>query len=132
MAVQPITLDIPRVLYRQIKRRAEQARHSVEDELIEVVAMAVPMLEELPHDIAEAMAQLTYLDDTALQRAASTTMPPDEISLMEQLTLKQQREGLTADERQRLEQLLHRYERIMLVRAQASVLLKRRGHDVRS
>lgn len=130
MTVQPITLHIPQVLYRQIKRRAERVQHSVEDELLQVVAMAVPDLEELPRDIAETLAQLAYLDDAALQRAASTIMPPDEIGLLEELTLKQQREGLTADERQQLERLLVRYERTMLVRAQAAVLLKRRGHEV--
>ena len=130
MAVQPVTLNIPRVLYRQIERRAERARHSVEDELVEVVAMAVPTLEELPLDIAEDIAQLAYLDDAALQRAAGTTMRPEEVRLMEKLTLKQQREGLTAEERQQSDRLLHRYEHTMLLRAQAAVLLKRRGHDV--
>jgi hypothetical protein len=49
---------------------------------------------------------------------------------MENLHLKRQREGLTEVEAQSLVGLVRQYERAMLVRAQATVLLKQRGHDV--
>jgi hypothetical protein len=51
---------------------------------------------------------------------------------METLHIKRQSEGLSAVEEQTLSGLVFRYERSMLVRAQAAALLKARGHDVSS
>jgi hypothetical protein len=49
---------------------------------------------------------------------------------MEQLHLKRRRQGLTGSEAETLTGLLRHYERAMLVRAQAAVLLTERGYDV--
>jgi Arc-like DNA binding domain len=42
MAVQAVTLHLPSPLYERLKERAEQTHRSVEAELLEVVAAAVP------------------------------------------------------------------------------------------
>jgi plasmid stability protein len=120
---------LPAPLYRQVQERAARARHSVEDELIQVVATALPTLDELPQETTEVLAQLRFLDDAELWQAARTRMLPERAEQLEQLNLKQQREGLTPDEQQEREQLLGYYEQTMLVRAQAAVLLQERGHD---
>ena len=130
MAVQPVTLNLPNTLYHQVQRRAEKSHRSVEDELLEVIATAISALDELPREITEAMAQLVFLDDAALERVARRTMASEQVEQMEALNLKQQREGLTPEERQELTQLLRRYEHVMLVRAKAAALLKERGYDV--
>jgi hypothetical protein len=49
---------------------------------------------------------------------------------MERLHLKHQRERLTEGETQTLAGLIRQYERAMLIRAQATALLKERGHNV--
>ena len=130
MAVQPVTLNLPNTLYHQVQRRAEKSHRSVEDELLEVIATAISALDELPREITEAMAQLVFLDDAALERVARSTMASEQVEQMEALNLKQQREGLTPEERQELTQLLRHYEHVMLVRAKAAALLKERGYDV--
>ena len=130
MTVQPVTLDLPRPLYNRLKRRADQARRTVEDELIQVVATAVPVGDELPADLDEAISPLSLLDDDALWRAARTHLPTEAAAQMEDLHLKRQREGLTEPEAQILSGLVRQYERTMLVRAQAAALLKQRGYDV--
>lgn len=130
MTVRSVTLELPNVLYEKVQRRAEQAHRSVEDELVEVVATAMPSFDHLPQDITEALVQLTHLDDSALWQAARSTLPSDQASEMEALNLKQQREGLTDDEQQLLNRLLRRYEQNVLVRAKAAALLKQRGHSV--
>ena len=94
------------------------------------MATAISALDELPQEITEAMAQLVFLDDAALRQAARSTMASEQVEQMEVLNLKQQREGLTPEERQALAQLLRRYEHVMLVRAKAAALLKERGCDV--
>ena len=132
MALQKVTVRLPDALYRQIEQRARRMQRSVEDELVAVVAEALPTLEELPADIADELAQLAFLSDEELWQAARTTLAPEEAERMQALLLKRQREGLTPEEQQEAERLLHLYDRTMLVRAQAAVLLKERGHDISS
>ncbi len=130
MAVQSITLNLPSALYNHLKQRAEQTRRTVEAELLEVVATAVPIADELPPDLAEAISPLALLDDEALWRATRSHLPAEAASQMEDLHLKRQREGLSEAEQQTLTGLVRQYERAMLVRAQAAALLKQRGYDV--
>ncbi len=132
MNIQSITLNVPSVLYNHLKRRADQAHRSVEDELMEVVAAAVPVGDELPPDLNEAISPLSLLDDDGLWRAARSHFPAKAADQLEALHHKRQREGLTESEAQTLAGLVRQYERAMLVRAQAAALLKERGHDVSS
>jgi len=130
MTTQHVTLDLPDALYQRLRRRAEEAHRTVEDELLDVVAGAVPGEDDLPPDLAEAVSQLSVLDDDALFRAASTTMPVDAVEELDRLHDKRQREGLTESEAQAAAALTRRYEQIMLVRAEATALLVDRGRDV--
>ena len=130
MAVQAITLHLPSPLYERLKRWAEQTHRSVEAELLEVVAAAVPVADDLPGDLAQVISPLALLDDEALWRAARSHLPAEAVAQMEQLHLKRQREGLTGSEAETLAGLVRHYERAMLVRAQAAALLKERGYDV--
>jgi hypothetical protein len=130
MSVEPITLNLPGHLYDRLKRRAEQSHRTVEAELMEVVAWAVPVAEDLPDDLNETMTSLALLDDETLWRAARSHLPPETADQLERLHLKQQRDGLSGAEVQELARLMRQYERSMLVRAQAAALLNQRGHDV--
>jgi len=130
MAVQAVTLHLPSPLYERLKQRAEQTQRSVEAELLEVVAAAVPVADDLPADLAQVISPLALLDDEALWRAARSHLPAEAAAQMEQMHLKRQREGLTGSEAETLAGLVRHYERAMLVRAQAAALLKERGYDV--
>ncbi len=125
-----LTLQLPDPLYTRLKRRAEQSARTVEAETLELLATAVPTADELPADLAEAIAPLALLDNAALWQAARGVLPQDSAAQLEQLHLKQQREGLSETEAQTLLGLVRLYERAMLVRAQAAALLRQRGHDV--
>jgi plasmid stability protein len=132
MTVQSITLNLPSAVYQKLQRRAQAAQRSIEAELLDVVVTAVPALDNIPADLNESVAQLQLLDDVALQRVARSTLPTETAQQLETLHLKQQREGLTPAERATAEALLNQYERHMLMRAEAVVLLKQRGHIVSS
>jgi len=126
----PITLHLPRVLYERLQQRADQAQHTVEDELLEVVATALPANDALPAELNDALSPLPLLDDEALWRAARSHLAAEFAEELERLHLKQQREGLTEAETQTLNRMVQHYERAMLVRAHAARLLKERGYDV--
>jgi plasmid stability protein len=132
MAVHPVTLELPSTLYSRVKERAVRTQRSVEDELLDVLAGAIPASEELPPDLAEALAPLALLDDAALWRAARSHLPATAAARLEALHLKRQSEGLSDTESGDVARLVRQYERVMLVRARAAALLEQRGHDVSS
>lgn len=84
----------------------------------------------LPEDIAADLAQLAYLADDDIWLAAQTQLTLAEAEQMQALLDKQQLEGLNSEEQQMAQQLSHRYNRTMLIRAKAAVLLKERGYDI--
>jgi len=102
----------------------------VEAELVDLVATAMPEDEDLQDEIKLELAGLEHLDDQTLWQAAGSRLAARVARRTERLHRKQQREGLTEAEIQDLGELMQQYERAMHIRAQATVLLKRRGHDV--
>ena len=132
MNLQPVTLSLPKSIYNRLRKRAEQSRRSVEMELLDVVATAMPDSEDLPGELAAAIADLKLLDDESLWRAARSHLDLKASAKMESLHIKRQSEGLSESETQTLDGLVRHYERAMLVRAEATALLKARGHDVSS
>lgn len=132
MSTQTLTLQLPDILYRQLKARAAQTQRTVEDEALDVLVAAVPVADTLSAELDAAISALAVLDDGALWRAARSNMSASDAEELEELHFKRQREGLTEAEAQRASALVRHYERTMLVRAQAAALLKQRGHDVAS
>ncbi|OIO95146.1 MAG: hypothetical protein AUK03_05890 [Anaerolineae bacterium CG2_30_64_16] len=132
MALQTVTLRLPDLIYRQIERSARRMRRSVEDELVVVVSSALPTLEDLPADIVDDLAQLAYLTDAELWQAARSALSRRDSERMQALLLKRQCEELSTAEEREAKRLAYRSDRTMLVRAQAAVLLKDRGHDISS
>jgi hypothetical protein len=130
MATQSLTVQLPDRLYSQLEERASQSNRTLEAELIEVLATAIPVEAELPSDIDKEIAQLERLDDASLWQAARESLTAETSARLEQMHLKQRREGLSETEARALAEMIRRYERTMLVRAEAAALLKSRGHDV--
>jgi plasmid stability protein len=130
MVAQTVTLNVPEPIYARLRERAQRSNRTVEDEALEVLAAVVPDSAELPAELADAIAALKLLDDEELWRAACSSLSADQAAKLEELHLKRQSEGLTDAEAARLAELVRQYERAMLLRARAILLLKERGHDV--
>ncbi len=130
MTTQAITLQLPDPVYDHFRSRAERTHRSVELEILDVVTTAAVDEHGLADDLAEAVSGLEILDDDALWRAARSELPEESRERLEALNFKQQSEGLESTEHTALEQLLHTYDRVMLVRAYAARLLQERGHEV--
>ncbi|MEK7326860.1 MAG: hypothetical protein AAB217_16575, partial [Chloroflexota bacterium] len=121
---------LPEMLYQKLAQRAQQMQRSVEDELVEVVEAGLPVVGDLPAEVADEIAQLAFLTDNELWQAAESTLPETDSERMQALILKRQRERLTEAEQEEAERLRQRHDRNMLIRAKAAALLKERGHDV--
>jgi plasmid stability protein len=133
MAVQAVTVNLPDPLYERLARRASRTRRTVEAEIVDAVNTSLPEEpDELPTDMADAIAALHLLTDEDLWRAGGTRLDPEKAAELEELHLKRQREGLSASETEALGALMREYARIMLVRSRSAALLKQRGHEVAS
>lgn len=86
----------------------------------------------LPKELTDELDQLAFLTDEELWQAARTQVKPDDRSRMESLLRKQQVTDLRPDEVTEVEMLVDRYDRILLIRAKAAVLLQARGQDITS
>jgi uncharacterized protein YnzC (UPF0291/DUF896 family) len=130
MTIQAVTLNLPETVYEQIRRAAEKAQRPVNEVLVEAVTAAAPVIGIAPEELRTALAQMAYLNDAALWQAARATMTAEQRERLQALHDKQQREGLTAEEQAEEQALLALYRETLLVRAQATVLLKQRGYEV--
>ena len=130
-----IRITLPQELYQQVRQSATQSKRSIEDEIIAVVEYAFAKdenWEQISSDIDSALQQLAYLDDQELWQAARQVAPVELSNQMQELVFKQQAQGLTDSEQQEARQLQHYAHKLMLVRAEAALLLKKRGHDITS
>jgi hypothetical protein len=130
MTTQEIILNLPEPIYDQIRQAAEKSHRSIDDLIIEAVIAAAPTLDSPVMPLRSALAQLVYLNDAALWQVARSTMSVAQRERLEDLHLKQQREGLTSQEKKEDRALLALYQETILIRAQAAILLKQRGYDV--
>lgn len=129
---QTVTIQVPDDVYARIRQRAELSQRTVEAEFVSVLSEAVHAGEELPQELADAIAPLEELDDAKLWELARGRLPKETSAELQSLHFQQQRGSLTNAERERAEALCLDYDRTMLVRARAAALLKERGHDIAS
>jgi len=129
-AARTITLDIPEDLYERVQQAANTLQRRFEEVLLEVVATALPPLGDLPRELADDIANLAFLNDAALFQVARTPLSPDVQAEITVLLEKKGRGELPASGQARLDDLVGSSEALALRRAQAAVLLQRRGYDM--
>lgn len=130
MAVHPVTINLSENVYRQIKRAAEIVRRPMDEVVAEAVVAAAPIMDASASSLRMELAQMAYLNDAALWKAARSTLSQDQRQQIEALHDKQQRVGLSPAEQAQEEALRKLYRETLLVRAQAVALLQQRGYDV--
>jgi hypothetical protein len=125
-----VTLHVPELLYDHIRRTAETQKRPLEEVLLDAVGAALPPLSGLPREVADDVAALPFLNDAALWQVARSTPPAELHDEMEALLAGKGRGELSDAEQRRLDDLVHVYEVSALRRAQAALLLQRRGYDM--
>lgn len=130
MTVYPITLNVPRATYEQIQRAAQKAKRPIDELFVEAIVAAAPTLTSASTNLKASLAQMTYLNDAALWQAARSTLPSEQRERLAALHEAQQRRALSSEEQVEERALLKLYREVVLVRAQAAVLLQQRGYDV--
>jgi hypothetical protein len=130
MSDRIVTVTVPPALYDHLQRRAVQRQRSLEEELLLTLADAVPTDTDTPAELALLLASLPTLDEPTLWQLAQARVDATDAARLADLGDKRQRIGLTADEEREAEELVQRHDRVLMLRAEAAAMLKRRGHDV--
>ncbi|MCA9964154.1 MAG: hypothetical protein KC423_07925 [Anaerolineales bacterium] len=130
MNPQAITITLSEQTYQRVQKRANQRNRTIQDELERVVEAALDDETITTAGIDQEIEQLAFLNDEHLWRAARLIVPLEKSNKVHLLLQKYKQEGLTENEQDELDHLQHFEHRIMLVRAEAAVLLQERGFDV--
>lgn len=130
MVTTSVTIDLPNPLVQQLESIAREQHRSVSEMVRERLLQTWPSLPSLPDDVEMELALFTGLSDDVLWLLARSTLAvSDREELANVNTLAQQR-VLTELEQARQQVLLDAYDRAMVRRAQAALLLRQRGYDI--
>ena len=118
---QTLTITLPDSVFKTLTRMAELTYRSV-DEVVASTVETTLVSPDLSADLAGELTQMAFLSDKDLWRAARSRLTTEENERMQELLDKRQRIGLSAQEDQEADDLLLRYDRRMLLRAQSMAL----------
>ena len=127
MSDQPVLLQLPQELYERAHQIAEESDRAVESVLIDSLALlfGTRMTED------ELMPELLQsLTDEALWAVVRRPLAWGQDIRLRELTAQSKARNLTPDEEIEIDQLVEAYDRYVLLRSQALMLLKSRGQDV--
>jgi len=131
MADQTISITLSDGLYERVKATAAAAALSVEEVLMQSVALSLPTLEDdLPPETRKNLAALSLFSDSELWRMAESMADDDLQQQIETLAERQKQHALTTAEHSRLTKLMSRAQLFMLRKAEAYRLLARRGYTL--
>jgi hypothetical protein len=127
-----ITIELPSFVQQQMERRAQSEARSVADLIRELVLQNWQTSPRLPDDVETELAALPNLSDEALWVLARTTLTAGEQNTLASLNHKAKTTKLTSAEEARLTTLLDLYDRALVRRAQAAVILQHRGYNLQN
>ena len=129
MTVQTIAIQMPQPLYHRLERMAELTRCPLENVVLQTLdSNVLPLPDDLPDEMGGDLLTLEGLDDDALWQVARSAVSPEQQEQIGLLLEKNRLGIITEPERTTLAQLRQEADQLMLRKAYAYVLLKRRGY----
>ena len=129
MSGKSITLDLPEDLYERVRQAAEQSQRPLERVLIESIRLLF-VLPPTSTDVAATLTAMPSYSDAQLWAVVYQRLAWPQSQRLHELSAKNKLEKLTEDEQSDLEYLLTLNDHAMLLRSEALLLLKNRGHDI--
>ncbi|MBI1295507.1 hypothetical protein GC175_11185 [bacterium] len=130
MNTHTITVDLPRTLFESVDRVARATHRSPEAVIQAMLAHALPPLDDVPPEEADALAALALLEDAALWQIARGELPLPVQEKIQSLLDLQNQSQLSGSQQSELQSLLDEYGKVMVRKAHATLLLARRGFQV--
>lgn len=126
MSETNITLQVPPEIYERARQIASESNRTTEAVLLDGLAL---LFGELPDASLSPDVLKDYSDEQLWALVHQRLAWPQEARLRELMTLGKQG-ALSADEQAEMERLIGLVDHQMLLRSEALLLLKQRGHDV--
>jgi HEAT repeat protein len=130
MNQQTISLNLPDKLYQQIRRYAEDSDRPVEAVLLESLNWFFDPTALLDGDLDQITESLHAYPTAILWHIAEHRVIQTQLSRLRELGEKAEFEKLTEIEESERAMLLRLYDRYILVRSTALVVLKQRGEEI--
>jgi uncharacterized protein (DUF1684 family) len=125
------TISIPDSLYQKAQEIAKLRSQNVDDVIREGLAGAFGKGQlDIPDDEQAELKAMSYLSDDALWTIARETMPSKVDQRISELLTKNQRGTISAAEREELEVLVERGDKLTLRKSQAMRYLSERGYTI--
>ncbi len=125
-----VTVNLPDSLVREIETTARQQQRSISAVVRELVLQGWPALPSLPDEVEAELAAFSNLSDDVLWMLARSTLTEAEQEKLAGLNHLVKQRSLTEEEGANRDALLDAYNRAMVRRAQAVLLLNAHGHDL--
>lgn len=124
---ETVTLTLPDSVLQPVKRTAEAVQQPIEELLVSALQSSLPPLQGLPDEVITDLTALETLNNEALSRVMSETVPSETQAAVSKLLERQHRGVSNISEQQRLTTLQQEADLVMLRKARAAVLLRFRG-----
>ena len=125
-----IILKVPEDIAVRARQIAETVAQPVEQLLLNHLKTLTAPLPVLSPDTRAELDAIQHLSDDALWTIAREQMPEDVRARAHALMDKNSRSVITDEEHAELEQLVERGDRLMLRKAEAAALLRKRGYTL--
>jgi hypothetical protein len=133
MTTQPVTIQLPEPIFRQLVRIAEATHQSLEALVAQsVISNLPPSTENAPAELQPELLRMQTLSIEELQAIAQAQAEPSQHERHLSLLKKNEEESLTSDERQELAALRLAADTLMLRKTYAWAMLRWRGHRIPS
>ncbi len=131
MSVETVMLQIPEILYQRLVNTARATQRPVEEVILHALQIgSPPEWDNVPPEFQADLAALDKLDDNTLWQIARSHKTAAEMERYNTLLEGNSNNTLTEVERLELITLRQEADPFMLLKAQAAVLLRWRGHRV--
>jgi hypothetical protein len=131
MPAEIVTLQIPEIIYQRLVNTARATHRPLEEVILRALQIgSPPTWDDIPSEFQAEVAMLDKLDDNSLCQIARANKTTQDMERYNILLEGNSNNSLNEEERLELMALRHEMDLFMLCKAQATVLLRWRGHNI--
>lgn len=133
MPAETVTLQIPEIIYQRLVNTAHATHRPLEEVILRALQIgSPPTWDDIPSEFQAEVAVLDKLDDNTLWQIAYANKTTKDMERYNILLEGNSNGTLSEEERLELMELRHEMDLFMLCKAQATVLLRWRGHNIQT
>ena len=122
-----LVIDLPVLAYQHLQQVAARQQRAVGEVASDLILAELPTLPSLPQDIEQELDAFAQLSNEVLTLLANTTLSEHEQTELARLNAAGQARSLSIFEETQRQHLLDAYDRVLVRRAQAALILRLRG-----